>query len=75
MSDRAQKLTSNEVKPEDRAARLPEVMHLTQKSKTMIYNGMREGTFPSGFVLSSRARAWMLSDVMAYLKKQSGGAV
>lgn len=58
-----------------RAARLPEVLQLTGKSKTAIYQDMRDGKFPAGFLIGKRARAWMLSDVMEWLdsRKASGG--
>lgn len=58
----------------NRAARLPEVIQLTGRSKTMIYADIREGLFPAGFLIGKRARAWMLSDVMEWLEsKQNGG--
>lgn len=75
MSDKTVKpLSSGIPQPNDRAARLPEVIQITQRSKTMIYEDIRGGVFPSGFLIGKRARAWMLSDVMSWLesRKQEG---
>ena len=58
-----------------RAARLPEVLHLTGKSKTAIYQDIRDGRFPAGFLIGKRARAWMLSDVMAWLDSRAAAGV
>lgn len=62
--------------PYDRATRLPEVIQITQRSKTMIYEDIRAGRFPAGFLIGRKARAWMLSDVMGWLEscKQGGAA-
>ncbi len=60
----------------DRAIRLPEVVKITARSKTRIYDGIRAGSFPAGFLIGARARAWMLSEVMQWLEsKRSGGVV
>ncbi|UOG91218.1 MAG: AlpA family phage regulatory protein [Candidatus Thiothrix sulfatifontis] len=62
--------------PHDRAARLPEVIQITQRSKTMIYEDIRAGRFPAGFLIGKKARAWMLSDVMGWLaSRKQGGAM
>lgn len=62
--------------PPDRAVRLPEVIKLIGRSKTMIYEDIRAGRFPAGFLVGKRARAWMLyADVMQWLEsKKNGGA-
>lgn len=62
--------------PNDRAVRLREVIQITQRSKTMLYSDIRAGSFPAGFLIGVRARAWMLSEVMQWLesRKQGGAA-
>lgn len=60
--------------PHDRAVRLPEVIIITQRSKTMLYGDMRAGIFPAGFLTGKRSRAWMLSDVMAWLESRKAAA-
>ncbi|MEB4591217.1 AlpA family phage regulatory protein [Candidatus Thiothrix sp. Deng01] len=62
--------------PHDRAARLPEVLQLTGKSKTTLYEDIRAGRFPAGFRIGKRARAWWLNaDVMAWLETRKAGGV
>lgn len=63
------------LQPTDRAVRLPEVVEITMRSKTMIYKDIKDGVFPKGFLLGKRSRAWMLSDVLQWLesKKEKGG--
>ena len=60
--------------PTDRAVRLPEVIQITGRSKTMIYDDAKAGRFPRGFLIGRKARAWLLSDVMAWLesRKEAG---
>lgn len=60
--------------PNDRALRLPEVVQITGRSRTMIYEDAKAGRFPKGFLIGARARAWLLSDVMAWLKSRKVGA-
>ena len=58
-----------------RAVRLPEVVQLIQRSKTMIYQDIKDGRFPAGFLIGRKARAWMLSDIMNWLEsRKTGGA-
>lgn len=61
--------------PHDRAVRLPEVVQITQRSKTMLYDDMRKGLFPVGFLIGRKARAWMLSDVMSWLESRKSQGV
>lgn len=62
--------------PHDRAVRLPEVIQISGRSKTMIYEDVKAGRFPKGFLIGKKARAWMLSDVMGWLEsRKQGGAV
>lgn len=59
--------------PTDRALRLPEVVQITGRSKTMIYADARAGRFPKGFLIGARARAWAPSDVMDWLENRKAG--
>ncbi|MGB3917637.1 AlpA family phage regulatory protein [Thiothrix litoralis] len=54
----------------DPAINLDEIKQLTGFSKTTIYDHIKNGKFPAGFLVSSRARRWMLSDVEAWLKSK-----
>ena len=58
----------------DRAVKLPEVMALTSKSKTVIYADMRAGRFPKSFKIGLKASAWSLNEINAWLesRKQTG---
>lgn len=58
----------------DRAIRLPEVISLTSKSKTVIYADMRAGRFPKSFKIGLKASAWSLNEINAWLesRKQTG---
>ena len=61
--------------PTDRALRLPEVIQITGRSKTMIYEDAKAGRFPKGFLIGRKARAWLLSDVMAWLESRKAAGV
>ncbi len=54
--------------PTDRALRLPEVIQITGRSKTMIYEDAKAGRFPKGFLIGRKARAWSLSSIMEWLE-------
>lgn len=56
----------------DRAIRMPEVIQLTGMSRTSIYDSIKSGTFPKGFLIGKRARGWMLSTVMNWLQEKAG---
>lgn len=60
--------------PHDRAIRLPEVIQITGRSKTMIYSDAQKGLFPKGFKIGLKARAWSLNEINAWLesRKQTG---
>ena len=59
--------------PHDRAVRIPEVIQITQRSKTMLYQDIRNGIFPAGFLIGANSRAWLLSDVMSWLESRKAG--
>ncbi len=58
----------------DRAVRISEVVQITGRSKTMIYQDIRAGRFPAGFLIGRRARAWSLTTVMGWLESRKAGA-
>ena len=59
----------------DRTLRLPEVIQITGRSKTMIYEDAKAGLFPKGFLIGRKARAWLLSDIMTWLEsRKAAGA-
>lgn len=60
--------------PYTRIARMAEIVRITGRSKTMIYEDIKDGRFPAGFLIGKRARGWLLSDVMAWLEScKTGG--
>lgn len=61
--------------PNDRVTRLREIVEITQRSKTMIYEDIRAGRFPAGFLIGKKARGWLLSDVMSWLESRKSAGV
>ena len=61
--------------PSDRVTRLREIVEITQRSKTMIYEDIRAGRFPAGFLIGKKARGWLLSDVMLWLDSRKSAGV
>ena len=51
----------------DRAMRLPEVMRTCALSRSSIYALIAQGEFPAGFLVGPNARAWLLSEVQAWI--------
>jgi prophage regulatory protein len=47
--------------------RLPEVKQKTGLCTTVIYQRMRDGTFPKNIAISSQARAWDDDEVNAWI--------
>ena len=47
--------------------RLPEVIRQTGQSRSTIYRGVANGTFPAPVALGPRAVGWRESDVLAWL--------
>lgn len=50
-----------------RILRLAEVKHLTGQSRTAIYEGMAEGTFPQSKRIGKRAVGWSSIEVQAWV--------
>jgi prophage regulatory protein len=65
-----------EMKKADPAIDVQMIGQLTGLSKTTVYQYIKDGKFPAGFLFSRRARRWMLSDVEGWIKSvKEGGAV
>lgn len=47
--------------------RLPQVKSLTGLSRSSIYNGMKEGTFPASIALGPRAIGWRASEIDTWI--------
>jgi prophage regulatory protein len=43
--------------------KLPQVMTITSRGKSSIYQGIRDGNFPAPVKLSERSVSWKLSDI------------
>ena len=67
--------TNGVPQPHDRVVRFSEVMQITGRSKTMLYQDIKVGRFPSGFLIGKRARGFLLSDVMGWLESRRNGGV
>ncbi|MFZ6864224.1 helix-turn-helix transcriptional regulator [Undibacterium sp. Ji67W] len=50
--------------------RLPKVQSKVSLSKTSIYAGMKNGTFPKAYKLGERAIGWFESDITAWLESR-----
>lgn len=48
--------------------RLPEVMARTGKSKSAIYQGTKDGTFPKQVKLGPRAVAWIETEIDTHIQ-------
>jgi prophage regulatory protein len=59
-----------ETKPDivDRFIRIDEVLHICGLSRSSLYASIQKGEFPSQVKLSEKASAWVLSEVMAWVR-------
>ena len=55
----------------DRLIKLPEVIHLTGKSKSSIYDDIKNGRFPNSIPIGIKARAWRQSDIKQWIDDMS----
>jgi len=53
--------------PHERLVRLPEVKQKSGKSRSAIYKGMQDGTFPKSISLGSKSVAWLESEIDAWI--------
>lgn len=54
----------------ERFLRLPEVMTITGKSRSSIYEDMEIGSFPRHVVIGKRAIAWLESDIAEWMQER-----
>jgi prophage regulatory protein len=53
-----------------RFIRLREVMTQTGKTRSAIYEGMAEGSFPKCFKIGDRAAAWLESEIEGWKREK-----
>ncbi|WP_019864789.1 helix-turn-helix transcriptional regulator [Methylovulum miyakonense] len=58
--------------PPEGVARLPSILAFLNISKTSFLNGVKEGRYPAGKLLSPRCRVWDVSDIRALVAKLGG---
>jgi prophage regulatory protein len=56
----------------EKILRLPEVKAATGKSRSSIYQGMADGSFPRTVALGARAIGWRASDIESWLQSLRG---
>lgn len=61
-------MSSASIYPRDPILRLKDVMALVSLSKSTIYAGMQEGTFPAPVRLGRRAVGWLLSTLQKWIE-------
>ncbi len=55
---------------QDRILRLPDVIRATGLRRSAIYDAIRGGDFPRPVALTRRARGWLASDVMTWIRSR-----
>lgn len=60
-------MASASLTPRDPVLRLKDVIALVSLSKSTIYAGVKEGTFPAPVRLGRRAVGWLLSVLQAWI--------
>jgi len=56
---------------QDRIIKIPEVETLTAKSRSSIYQMMKDGTFPKSIPLGARSVGWRYGDVIDWINNQA----
>ena len=59
-------LTENPIAPGERLVRLPEVMSLTGKGRTQLYEEIKDKTFPAP-LKDGRCSLWVLSEIQGWI--------
>ena len=60
--------------PQEGFVRLPHLLHLLGGiSKTTLYTGIQDGTFPAPRRLTKRTSVWPVEDVRALIERVSAG--
>ena len=55
----------------DRLIALHEVEHLTSLKKSRLYEMMKVGSFPAAVVVSTNRRAWLASEIQAFIENRA----
>ncbi|MGZ0079207.1 AlpA family transcriptional regulator [Methylomonas sp. ZR1] len=58
--------------PAEGFVRLPSVLGVLGVSKSTFLNGVKDGKYPAGTLLSPRCRVWPVDDIRALLDKIGG---
>ena len=58
-------------KEQTRLIRISEAMELTSLSRAHLWRLIKQGLFPAPVVLSRRARAWRLDEVLDWIERKS----
>lgn len=66
--------TQTDRQPLDRMLRRKEVEQITARSRSAIYEGMADGTFPKPVKIGSRAVAWPESIIRKWIAERMEGA-
>lgn len=61
--------------PDSAIIRLPDVLRLFPVSKSMWWQGVKDGVYPKPVHLGERARGWKLGDVLALTENDGIDAV
>lgn len=60
--------------PAEGFVRLPSILAVLGISKNTFLNGVKEGKYPKGTLLTVRCRVWPVADIRALLESLNGGA-
>jgi prophage regulatory protein len=55
----------------DRLLALGEVEHITSLKKSQLYAMMKNGQFPGSLMVTARRRAWLASEIQAFIESRS----
>lgn len=61
-----------QVAKQEKLIRLPDVIRLTGKKRSSIYDDIKRGLFPNRVMIGLRAVAWRLSEVEAWITEREG---
>ncbi|WP_446810283.1 helix-turn-helix transcriptional regulator [Methylomonas sp. 2BW1-5-20] len=60
--------------PAEGFVRLPSILAVLGISKNSFLNGIKEGKYPAGKLLTARCRVWPVADIRALLESLGGGS-
>lgn len=59
--------------PAEGFVRLPSILAVLGISKNSFLNGIKQGKYPKGRLLTARCRVWLVSDIRALIESLGGG--